>query len=210
MFKILITLILFIAPGYALEPFPLEAEWESYHRQNPGFDLEKLRNAAEFAFWHYRDQERREGQSSQDHVQRLVELLWKEGKVRNVNVLIAGFLDHIEETGVSDEEIAATFGTRVLQTLNEDHPPTKGIHEHRQAHLDLAPTQSINAQILQLAHQLESIRYKARWETWSKEESLAYLTWNQQMLDCMHGANPYLEKAINQEIRSHLRRLESL
>lgn len=181
-------------------------EWESYHEKKPAFDINSLIRAAHFAITHYADQLVKEGKSSLSHVMRLVNILWTEGHVRSVNVLIATFMDHIHETGVIEEQIKLLFGDRVVATLNDDHGPTKSEQEHRQAHLDLAPRQSIDAQIIHVAHIIDTIRHRAPFVGWKDQDIVDYLTWNQNLLNALHGAHACLEDVAQKEILAQQKR----
>lgn len=177
----------------------LVEEWGAYHKKNPAFNIGLLLDAANFAIPHYAEQYNREGQSSLPHVVRLTYVLWNTGKVRSINILTASLLDHIDETGVTDDEIKNLFGSKIY-LKSEDHGPTYSEEEHRQAHLEIAPKQSINAQMIQLAHQIESIHYRKNFDAMSKEDIANYLGWSKKMLAALHGANEHLENALYEEI----------
>lgn len=183
----------------AIEMFDeMTSKWIDYSSEVNGFNIDSLIKAANLLIT--KEIEFKSEESSLPHVIRITSILWNEGRVRSVNTLIAALLDHIEEVGVTDNEILEAFGTRVLLTLNEDHPPTQTEKEHRKAHLDLAPTQSINGQMIQLAHCIENLRYKDRLSKLNSTEKLEYLKWHEDLLSALHGANSNLENALKQEI----------
>lgn len=176
----------------------LADDWQEYHHNKHSFDIQKLLKATEWLF--NKESERKEDERELAHVIRITHILWTEGQVRSVNVLVCALLDHISEVGVSDDEILHSFGPQVVRTLNDDHGPTNSEKEHRQAHLDIAPIQSINAQMGQLAHCIDSFRHRSKFDEWTSQEAKAYLVWNQKLLNALHGANEHLEKALQNEI----------
>lgn len=185
----------------SLEMFDyMTEEWQNYYQQNQAFNVSILVKASDLLITKEIERFQKDGETALPHVIRISQILWNDGKVRSINVLTSALLDHIEETGVTDEEVLKDFGSRVLYVLNDDHGPVHSEEEHRQAHVDVAPNQCIEAQMLQLAHRIERLRYSMGFDQWPPEKQQAYLNWNQKLLEALHGANKDLEITLKSEI----------
>jgi hypothetical protein len=163
-------------------------DWLEYHQKSQAFCIQTLVKAADLLISKEIERYLKGDETALPHVIRIAHILWTEGKVRSINVLASSLLDHINEVGVTDEN------------LKEDHPPTQTEEEHRQAHLDIAPDQSINAQMIHLAHRIEHLRYRIDLHKMTAEEILIYAKWNQKLLEALHGANENLEKTLKAEM----------
>ncbi len=175
-------------------------EWQEYYLEKRAFDIQLLIKATKLLIAGEAERITKNEDSSLVHVLRITHILWS-NKVRSVNILAAALLDHIDEVGVSENELQDSFGPRIYYTLyNEEHPPTQTEEEHRNVHIQVAPLQTINAQMIQLAHRIEYFQYKLNLDQISEEELLVQLKWSRSLLHALHGANENLENALQEEI----------
>ncbi|MDP1836771.1 MAG: HD domain-containing protein [Chlamydiales bacterium] len=130
--------------------------------------------------------------------------VWTEGKVRNINILIAALLhDTLEDTDISREEIVRRFGARVLQTIEEvTNDPSLSTNDNKQRQIDHAPHMSLDAQIVKIADRIANIRDLAEDAPveWTEEKIQGYYGWGQKLLDVLFGCNEGLEQALKAEL----------
>ena len=181
-------------------------DWQEYHQKSQAFRILTLVKAADLLINKEIERYQKDGKTALPHVIRITHILWNDGQIRSVNVLASALLDHIDEVGVTNEDLRSSFGSRIYATLQEDHPPTQTEEEHRQAHLDIAPDQSINAQMIHLAHRIEHLRYRLDLNQMTHEQILIHYHWNRKLLEALHGANENLENTLNAEIRTKFRK----
>ncbi|MFL7870366.1 MAG: HD domain-containing protein, partial [Anaerolineales bacterium] len=126
--------------------------------ENTGQLFEAIRFAAD----KHRDQRRRDGAKSPyiNHPIEVVQLLWKVGEVRDMNVLLAAILhDTVEDTDTRPEEISDRFGDEV-RSLVLEVTDDKSLPKARRKRLQIehAPHISFGAKLIKLADKSCNVR----------------------------------------------------
>ena len=169
-------------------------------RDDTGFVLEAVRFAAE-----KHKNQRRKGAESPPYINHPVEVaehLWRVGKVRKTTVITAALLhDTLEDTSTTPEEIRERFGEEVLGLVREvtdDKRLPK--QERKRLQIDHAPGLSPGAKEIKLADKYCNVRDIAENPPvdWSPERKREYLHWAQRVANGLRGANPALEKALDE------------
>lgn len=180
----------------------LITEWESCHRQTPNWDLFRLLTAVEFAAQKHAGQVRKDAEMTPYiiHPLGVTALLWETGKVRSVNVLVAGLLhDTLEDTDATEGEIESLFGPRVLYTIKElTNDPTLEGDAIKEWQVQHAPTMSLDAQLVKLADRVYNVTDLSTSPppSWPQEKIDSYRSWGRKLLDALRGANPPLEETL--------------
>jgi GTP diphosphokinase / guanosine-3',5'-bis(diphosphate) 3'-diphosphatase len=166
-------------------------------------DLAALIKAVHFAAEKHHDQRRKDTQATPyiNHPIEVMRLLWQEGGVRDVEILLAALLhDTIEDTGTQPEEIENAFGGRVLalvQEVSDDKSMPQEERKRRQE--EHADSLSNGAKQIKLADKTSNVR-----ETgfnppfgWSMKRRREYLAWAGRVAAGLRGVNPALEETFD-------------
>ena len=84
-------------------------------------DITRFLNALEFSANKHRKQKRKDREDTPyiNHPIKVANLLWNEGHVRNIDIIIAGILhDTVEDTEISLEDVEREFGKPVVGLVN--------------------------------------------------------------------------------------------
>lgn len=188
----------------------LLAEWRDYSITSHGrFNLLRLLEAAALAARFHEGQYRKDSAHTPYIVHPLIVCrnAWTEGQIRSINVLVAALLhDTLEDTNVTPEELSQRFGERVLATVEElSNDPSLTTEQNKQRQIDHAPSMSLDAQIVKLADRLANIRDLAAEPPvqWTQDKVDGYFAWAEKLLYALHGSNPGLEWALEQELKKH-------
>lgn len=162
--------------------------------------------ALQFSADKHRHQRRKDKDKSPyiNHPIDVAELLWGVGQVRDVQVIIAGILhDTLEDTETTADEIRTAFGETVLSFVQEVTDDKSLPKEMRKRHqIEHAPHKSIGAKQIKLADKISNIRDLACSPpaNWPLQRRRDYLTWAEQVVAGLRGANPELENHFDQMI----------
>jgi GTP diphosphokinase / guanosine-3',5'-bis(diphosphate) 3'-diphosphatase len=166
----------------------------------------QLLKALSFAAEKHRFQKRKDtaGTPYINHPINVALLLSEMGNEDDIDLLIAAILhDTIEDTETTPDEISSAFGdivrNIVLEVTDDKNLPKE---ERKRLQIVLAEKKTVAAKKLKLADKicnvLDIINHPPG--DWSTERKLNYLTWAEQVLEGLTGANPALEKYLAQVI----------
>lgn len=190
--------------GDVLEAYDQAVEsWQGYCQE--GWDMDRLLLAVEYAAKMHAGQVRKDASRTPYivHPIGVANLLWEQGEVRSVNVLVAALLhDTLEDTDATEEEIEALFGYRVKETVREvTNDPGLSGEENKQRQVDHAPWMSLDAQLVKLADRVYNVRdLSPPPPAWSKEKVDGYYQWGQRLLAALKGTNRGLENTLQELI----------
>jgi len=185
------------------------ANWVAYEGKiGNGWNLERLLKAVEYAAEKHFGQIRKDEEKTPYiiHPIGVSELLWDEGNIRSVNVLIAALLhDTLEDTDATEQDIREIFGERVLYTVKEvTNDPFMSSQENKQRQIDHAPSMSLDGQLVKLADRLYNVRDLSQPPpSWSDEKIDEYYDWGEKLLFALRGTNEGLEAALQRRIENH-------
>ena len=172
--------------------------------ENTGQLFEAIRFAAD----KHRNQRRRDNAKSPyiNHPIEVVQLLWKVGGVRDVNVLLAAILhDTVEDTDTRPEEISDRFGEEVrslvLEVTDDKSLPKS---ERKRLQIETAPHKSYGAKLIKLADKSCNVRNLISMPPvdWSLERRREYLLWTEKVVAGLRGTNAALEEYYDHELAS--------
>lgn len=136
--------------------------------------------------------------------------LFKEGNVRDIDVLLAAFLhETLEDTDTTIQELETFFGSKVSNIVAElTNDPPLMTEENKERQIEHVSLMSPEARLVKLADRLYNIRdMKTPPKTWDKDKILSYLEWDIKLKNALAGTNSELETALQKEIRCQLSRL---
>jgi guanosine-3',5'-bis(diphosphate) 3'-pyrophosphohydrolase len=165
-----------------------------------------LLKALSFAAEKHRFQKRKDADSTPyiNHPINVALTLAEIGKEDDDNLIIAAVLhDTIEDTKTTPEEIENLFGKKVLDIVLEV-TDNKNLPKEERKRLQVlnAPHKSIEAKKLKLADKICNITdiiYHPPGD-WNKERKLEYLSWAEEVMQGLKGANVSLENHLTQMI----------
>ncbi|MDF1514176.1 MAG: HD domain-containing protein [Anaerolineae bacterium] len=132
-----------------------------------------------------------------NHPIMVTRVLWKVGRVRDVEVLTAALLhDVLEDTQTTIEEIHAVAGDAALDLVLEvtdDKSLPKEVRKRLQIKHTAAA--STGAKLIKLADKICNVNDLQNDPPagWTPERINAYLDWSAQVVAQARGTNPYLE-----------------
>lgn len=181
------------------------AEWVLYSQEHPDFDFSQLMTAITFAASAHAGQIRkdREGTPYIIHPIGVARILWEEGKIQDVDILIGALLhDVLEDTNFTPDSISKHFGADILKIVIELTDPKLSSQEKKQRQIEKAPHMSQSAKLIKLADRLYNIRdLKASPPLkWTSEDIQSYMQWGRKLLDVLRGTNEFLEEALEKEL----------
>ncbi len=162
-------------------------------------DIELILSALKFSAEKHRNQRRKDAEASPyiNHPIQVAELLWNEGGVRDIVVILGALLhDTIEDTQTKPEEIRELFGQEVLDLVLEvtdDKRLPKA--ERKRLQIVDAPNKSLRAKQLKMCDKICNVRdvTSAPPRGWNFERRWEYLDWTESVIAGVRGANPKLE-----------------
>jgi len=167
-------------------------------------DFHLIFKALRFSADKHRHQRRKDKDESPyiNHPIDVAELLWGIGRVRDVQIVVAGILhDTLEDTETTADEIRIAFGESVLslvQEVTDDKSLPKEIRKRLQ--VEHASHKSIGAKQIKLADKISNVRDIANSppSSWSLLRKQDYLNWAEQVVAGLRGANFELENHFDQ------------
>ncbi len=150
------------------------------------------------ARWHA--EQRRKGEAQEPYINHLLEvahLVAEATDGRDPDLIIAALLhDAIEDSGISEAEIADTFGADVaalVVAVTDDKSLPKA--ERKRLQIAHAPTKPERAKILKLADKTSNLRAMAKSPpaNWSHERRAEYIAWARAVVAGVRGTNAWLE-----------------
>ncbi|HZS09086.1 MAG TPA: HD domain-containing protein [Blastocatellia bacterium] len=177
-------------------------------------DIALILKAVRFSADKHRNQ-RRKGSEDLPYVNHPIEVaetLWRVGRVRDINVIVAAILhDTIEDTDTTPEEIEAAFGSEVLSLVREvsdDKSLPKQVR--KQLQIDHAAEKSPGAKQIKLADKLSNIRdvTHAPPADWSLQRRTEYLDWADKVVAGLRGCNRELENRYDEVMKEARMRME--
>jgi guanosine-3',5'-bis(diphosphate) 3'-pyrophosphohydrolase len=163
-------------------------------------EISRFLSALEFSADKHRSQKRKDPQGSPyiNHPIKVARLLWNEGEVRNMDIIITAILhDTVEDTATTIEEIKELFGDKValyVSEVTDDKSLVKA--ERKQMQIEHAPHISLEAKQVKLADKISNVSdivYSAPAE-WPMQRKIEYLDWADKVIAGLRGCNPNLEK----------------
>jgi guanosine-3',5'-bis(diphosphate) 3'-pyrophosphohydrolase len=161
-----------------------------------------LMRAISFAADRHRFQTRKDNDGTPyiNHPIKVALTLMNKGNEFDADLLIAAVLhDTIEDTETTANEIEAMFGTNVMKIVLEV-TDDKSLPKDERKRLQIvhASGKSIAAQKLKLADKICNVYdiIHSPPGNWTVERKLAYLSWAEQVLEGLSGANQHLEKEL--------------
>ncbi len=149
-----------------------------------------------------------------NHPIKVVEILWQEGSVRDVNVLVGALLhDTIEDTDTSPEEIQLAFGEKVKNIVLEvtnDWRLSKAAM--KQKIVDQAPHFSFEAKQIKLADLICNVRDIMNDPPlrWTPTRRLEYVQWAEKVVEGLKGCNEQLEICFEERVTEAKWRINQL
>lgn len=172
--------------------------------------MKRILQAARFAAEKHSRQRRKgiEATPYINHPLEVAELIIDIGNVADEDVIIAALLhDTIEDTETEAEEIAARFGTTVLNyVLEVTDDKTLPKAERKRLQIEHAPTLSIGAKYIKLADKISNVRavtYTPPQE-WPLIQQQEYVEWSYKVYAGLRGVNVELEDLFIQEYQNGL------
>ena len=149
--------------------------------------------------------QRRKGDDSPyiNHPIGVAYLLWKEGGIKDVEILQAAVLhDTVEDTDTTLEEVEIRFGPRVASLVAEvSDDKTLGKVERKKHQVEHAPKYSNGAKLIKLADKLYNCRdlLNVPPKGWSLKRIQGYFVWARTIIEQFYGTNKRLEE-LHQEL----------
>lgn len=163
-------------------------------------EISRFLNALEFSADKHRSQKRKDvaGSPYINHPIKVAKLLWQEGEVRNIDILITAILhDTVEDTNTTIKEIKELFGDKVALYVSEVTDDKKLLKAERKLmQIEHAPHISQEAKQVKLSDKICNvwdIIYSAPAE-WPLERKIEYLDWSDKVMEGLRGCNQKLEK----------------
>ncbi len=176
--------------------------------------LTQFLSAINFSAHKHRNQ-RRKGADAFPYINHpimVAEMLWRVGEVRDMPTLIAALLhDTIEDTDAQPEEIEAFFGREVLllvQECTDDKSLPKA--ERKRLQILNAPHKSAAAKQIKLADKISNVSDVAESPPahWDWQRRADYLSWAENVVAGLRGANRQLEAYFDEVIEKARRQLQ--
>lgn len=149
-----------------------------------------------------------------NHPIKVAQLIWEVGGVRDMDVIAAALLhDTIEDTGVTEEDLALQFSpiiASIVAEVTDNKEFDKQVR--KQLQIEHAPTLSLQAKWVKLGDKIcnvEDIQKNppADWSIARREE---YLKWASEVVNGLRGANPPLEAKFDAVVKSAREALQGL
>jgi (p)ppGpp synthase/HD superfamily hydrolase len=174
-------------------------------------DVVRLARAMDFAARAHANQ-RRKGAAREPYFNHLAEVAWMLAEAtegHDVDLVIAGLLhDAIEDQGVKQDELAATFGRDVadlVSAVTDDKSLPKEVRKRLQ--VENAPNKSPRAKMLKIADKTANLRaiLNSPPPDWSHERRVRYFEWAAAVVAGCRGVNARLEAQFDHEYAQRTR-----
>jgi guanosine-3',5'-bis(diphosphate) 3'-pyrophosphohydrolase len=176
-------------------------------------DIGLVLAAVRFSAEKHRD-DRRKGEEETPYINHPIEVaetLWRVGRVRDIDVIVAAILhDTIEDTDATPDEIESRFGPAVSELVQEVSDDTKLPNEERKRlQIETAPHKSTGAKQIKLADKISNVQAITDFPpaNWKPERKRAYLDWAGQVVNGLRGVNAPLEKYFDEVLQVARERL---
>jgi (p)ppGpp synthase/HD superfamily hydrolase len=170
-------------------------------------EISRFLNALEFSANKHRSQKRKDEAGSPyiNHPIKVARLLWNEGAVRNIDIIIAAILhDTVEDTDTSIEEIKNLFGEKVALYVSEVTDDKKLLKaERKRMQIEHAPHISNEAKQVKLSDKISNVSdivYSAPAD-WPLQRKIEYLDWADKVVAGLRGCNARLEKVYDEILK---------
>lgn len=165
-------------------------------RQEIGLILQ----AAAFAAFKHRRQRRKDVEATPyiNHPIALAEVLWREGRVSDPQVIAAALLhDTVEDTQTTPQELASAFGpvvAAVVAEVTDDKRLPKA--ERKRLQIVRARHASRRARLVKLADKICNLEdmLVAPPQDWNTARLREYFDWARKVVDQIRGTNARLER----------------
>ena len=168
-------------------------------------ELSLIFKALEFAARKHRDQRRKDKLATPyiNHPIEVAQLLINEGRVDDINVLVAALLhDTVEDTETTIAELQSIFGDEIaaiVAEVTDDKSRPKA--ERKNLQIENAAGCSEAAKLVKLADKtcnLRDMRVSPPAE-WPQQRIREYFDWAGRVIDQLRGVNPVLEQLFDAE-----------
>jgi guanosine-3',5'-bis(diphosphate) 3'-pyrophosphohydrolase len=174
-------------------------------------ELALLLKALAFAAHKHRDQRRKDRAASPyiNHPIALANVLVRDGKINDMNVLCAALLhDTVEDTATTPEELRRSFGPKIANIVAEvtdDKRLSKAMRKSLQ--IRHAAGLSAEAKLVKLADKICNLRDMTRRPPahWDKKRRQEYFDWAKRVVDRLRGVHPKLETVFDSVYRRRAR-----
>ena len=172
------------------------------HTATTALDPGLLLNATHFACEAHRDQRRKNKFAAPyiNHPVGVAQILWTEGRVRDIDVLQAAILhDTVEDTDTTHEELVFIFGKKVADIVKDVTDDKSMPKDKRKRHqVEHAKHISQQAKVVKLADKLHNLRDLKNCPPsgWDVKRIQGYFVWCQAVVKSVSGANYLLEEAL--------------
>ena len=162
-------------------------------------ELTLLVKAMVFAADRHKDQRRKDEAASPyiNHPLALLDVLVREGGVRDVSIMAAALLhDTIEDTSATASDIEREFGKVICGIVEEVTDDKRlGRQACKQQQIERAPSLSTEARAVKLADKICNLRDIAKQAPvgWELARCQGYFDWAKQVIDGLRGEHPVLE-----------------
>lgn len=151
--------------------------------------------------------QRRKGAAQEPYLNHLVEVMDLVAQATGGNdteLLIAALLhDVVEDTAVTGDQLAQTFGERVARIVDENSDDMSlPKDERRRQRISGMAKKSADARMVKTADVISNLRAMATSPPagWTADRKLGYLEGCRQLIDAGRGANPSLEAVFDETV----------
>lgn len=169
-------------------------------------DISLVLAALKFSAERHRNQRRKDTESTPyiNHPIEVAERLWREGGVRDIEVIVGALLhDIIEDTKTRPEEIKELFGAKVLSMVLEvsDDKSLPKL-ERKRLQIEHAPHLSLSARLIKLSDKIGNVQdvTNSPPEDWSHQRRMDYLDWTEKVVQGLRGCSEALEALFDQAL----------
>ncbi len=165
---------------------------------DPGLLLKSIH----FACIKHRDQRRKNEIAAPyiNHPIGVAQILWTEGRVRDIDVLQAAILhDTVEDTDTTHQELVKEFGHKVANIVKDVTDDKSMPKDKRKRHqVEHAKHISQQAKVVKLADKLYNLRdlKECPPSGWDVKRIQGYFVWCQAVVKSVSGSNHLLEAAL--------------
>lgn len=183
----------------------LVESWLKEYNDDRGFDIITLLDAVAFSSEKHYSQTRKDEMNTPYimHHLEVVRFLWKEGRVRCVNVLVAALLQEIlKATMITAEHIEDAFGPRVCSIVLELNESFPYFIRKNQRQVNQAPFLSLDAKLIRLADLLNNLKNLTMRPTigLNTDEIDLYFDHAFKLVKALKGTNICLEMAVIKKV----------
>jgi len=167
-------------------------------------DIQLLLVALRFSSEKHRNQRRKDPEASPyiNHPIQVAEMIWRVGKIYDIETIIAGLLhDTVEDTQTTLEELEENFGLEIANVVKEvSDDKSLEVPERKRLQIEHAPYISQRAKWVKLSDKIcnvADITHNPP-KSWSLKRQITYLDWTEQVVEGLRGCNVELETYYDQ------------